>query len=499
MLVKRLRVGPFVRVSSMGQVFAESPETHIEGAEEWCERNNADIVTWFRLDSISGSESLNHSEAKRMVYMAKTGQIDAVLFTSLTRFGRDMIELVKMHRELEKHGVRMISIQENIDTSTVSGLDQFYNLARAAEIEIKRLSERVRRGNAMRRRRGEIVSREPYGYRKENKRLVIDEEQGPVRQRMYHLYLEHKRIKTVTEILNSEKIPPPSAAYSDDQNAKWTANTVRRLLRNKTAVGIYISNRYYGRNNKNTKPEDQWVEQPCPPLVSKEVFDRVQKLLDKNKENQPDQKPRTAYSGLLHCCCGTRMRYKKDNPKIHFYARYHCPDCHKSIRATEIDQLIGSMMMGFKFDDLPDSAEWQPTEDMRWERLEGIKKQIVSIEKERNNLIALVTQSSSFSPQDFDARHQPLVERQKALESEQQALESELALHKESEDEQELLKDILSKLQWKDLLNDEKSAVLRSFVEGIKIHPTKILVSPRVSAQRVFLAAYLPLWGFSDG
>lgn len=497
MLERRLRIGPWVRASSMGQVYAESPETHIEGAEEWAESHNAEIVTWFRLDGIPGADSLNHAEARRMKYLAKNGHLNAVLFTSLSRLGRDLLLLVQIQRELESYGVRIISIMEEIDTSTASGLDRFYDMARQAEIEVKRLSERVRRGNAMRRRRGEVISKPPYGYRKENKKLVVDEIQGPIRARIYHLYLEHKRIKSVVKILNDEKIPAPGLRIFN-KDARWTSNTVRRLLRDTTAMGIYTCNRYYGRNNK-MKPQDQWVEQSCPPLIDKERFLRVQGLMDANERNQPTRKPRTAYAGLMVCHCGVKIRYRKANPKIHLKARYHCPACGNSIRYDDFDELMGRVIKGFHFNDLPASAHWQPSEDARWQQLEGIEKELNKLQSQRKNLLLLATQSTTLSAADFDAEYQPLLDRQKTLEDDKSRLESELALHSSQAVDQERLTQILSNLTWGDLLPDEKAELLRAFVIQIVLAKTSLIIQHRGVTQRVVLTDELPIWGASAG
>lgn len=197
-----LPVGSFVRVSSLGQVEAESPETHIEGAEYHAEQHGLQIVSWYRLDSVPGKESLSHAEARKMKADAKAGKIKGVLFTSLVRLGRDMVGLVLIERELrEKYGVKLISIMEEIDTSTAAGLERFYALAARAEIEIKVLSERVRRGNAMRRRRGEVLGKPSFGYRKVGKQLEIDPIEGPIRASMFALYLRERRIKTVAASL----------------------------------------------------------------------------------------------------------------------------------------------------------------------------------------------------------------------------------------------------------------------------------------------------------
>lgn len=472
-----LPVLSWVRVSSLGQVYAESPENHELENQCYAEDNNLQIVAWIRLDGISGTESLSHPEAARMLHLAKTGQIRGVLFTQLTRFGRDMVELVMMHRELEKYGVALMSVRERIDTSTVSGLDQFYNLARAAEIEIRRLSERVRRGLAMRRRMGQITGRAPYGYRKVDRALEIDPIEGPIRAEMFTLYLMHRRIKTVATLLND-------GGHRTRDGNLWRSGAVRRLLLDPTAAGRYISNRYGA--DKVAKPADQQITIAIPALVPLDVFERVGRLLEASASHYPAKKPRMAYSGLLYCHCGTNMYYRRAKEgKVR--ACYFCRSCGNRIRFDDLDQAIGKILTGFALDNLPATIRWeQDAATGPAGLLAAMQAEAAALERARTKLIELF-QAEALSLSDFKARHQPLADRQAALTSEIQRIENQLAAEADRQADSAKLVQALAQAEWGNLELEEKAEILRVVIKKMVLTPDAIELIPWFLPERLIL------------
>jgi site-specific DNA recombinase len=110
----RRRVGLWVRVSTEMQAQGDSPETHERRAREYAAGRGWDVATVYRLHGVSGAVSLAHPEAARMLADVESGRITA-------RIARDGIQFRLLHRSFRAAGADLISLDENIDTSTASG------------------------------------------------------------------------------------------------------------------------------------------------------------------------------------------------------------------------------------------------------------------------------------------------------------------------------------------------------------------------------------------
>jgi site-specific DNA recombinase len=119
----------------------------------------------------------------------------------------------------------------------------------------------------------------PYGYGYENKQLVIDETEGPIRALLYTLYRELGRKKKVASVLRQR-------GYRTRNGSSWSDTTVERLLRDPTAKGKKRTN--YTKQTTSggawqLKPESEWVYQDVPALVDEVLFDEVVASLDAKK------------------------------------------------------------------------------------------------------------------------------------------------------------------------------------------------------------------------
>lgn len=148
-----------------------------------------------------------------------------------------------------------------------------------------------------------------FGYRRENGRIIIDPIEAPILKRMFVLFIEHRRKKTVALELTCEKAKTRNGS-------DFTGQTVGRLLTNDIVLGI---------------------SGELEPLISKELFQNVQNILALQK-GKAKRKPTHLFAGLTHCGCGGKMYVPSGSHK------YVCRDCkskfHKhDLEAIFIDQI----------------------------------------------------------------------------------------------------------------------------------------------------------------
>jgi putative DNA-invertase from lambdoid prophage Rac len=150
------RAALYARVSTADQ----SCERQERDLRAFAERSDCEIVGVFR-EAASGARN-DRAERRRVMALAQAREIDVILVTELSRWGRSTIDLLHTLRDLEAHGVSLAALNGmTFDLSTSVGRMMATMIAGLAEFERDLLSERVRSGLAAARARGKKLGRQP--------------------------------------------------------------------------------------------------------------------------------------------------------------------------------------------------------------------------------------------------------------------------------------------------------------------------------------------------
>ncbi len=335
---QKKRIGIWIRVSTEFQVKDESPEHHEQRARYYAEAKGWEIVEVYRLDAISGKTVMEQPETKRMLRDIHNGHINALVFSKLARLARNTKELLEFSEMFRKAGADMISLAENIDTSSPSGRLFFTIIAAMAEWERAEIAERVAASVPIRAKMGKPLGGvAPYGYEWKNKELVIKPSEAAVRKLMFQLFAECKKKKVVARKLNE-------MGYRTRNNVLFSDSTVDWLLRDSTAKGIRVANysKSPGRGKTSIiKPESEWVYLTCPAIVSEELWEACNAFLREQGEKLKRQTKTVTqlFSGLLYCGCGGKMYHHPDGGK------YKCVKCRKTkIDTSDMEDIYFSQL-----------------------------------------------------------------------------------------------------------------------------------------------------------
>jgi site-specific DNA recombinase len=260
------RASLYLRVSTLEQAVSErtSLETQRERgialavSKGFLPPRDEDIYT----DASSGFSLDERPALEKLRNKIKNKLVDAVIVWKIDRLARNTLDSLTIAKEFKDNGVGIYSVVDSIDTSSKEGDIYFKFLSIFAEMEREAIRERMMSGRyAKTSRDGTNFGAEaPFGYKTENKKFIIIEEEARIISSIYELYLQLKSVQKVARVL---KDSGTSARINLDDKQ------VRRILRNP---------KYRGQH----KVKDKIYPGSHEPIISSDIYDRVQDLLNNN-------------------------------------------------------------------------------------------------------------------------------------------------------------------------------------------------------------------------
>lgn len=459
-------VGIWIRVSTEDQAKGESPEHHEHRARAYADAKGWRVREVYHLEAVSGKSVMAHPEAERMLSHIKSGHITGLIFSKLARLARNTRELLDFADLFREYEADLISLQEAIDTSSAAGRLFYTMIAAMAEWERSEISERVAASVPVRARLGKSTGgAAPFGYRWEGRQLVVDPQEAPIRKLMYELFQEHGRKKTVARLLNER-------GFRTRSGKKFADSSVDRLLRDPIAKGVRRANytRSLGHGKQWVpKPEKDWVLTPVEPIISEEVWTRVNAVLDERREKlkRPAKRAVHLFSGKVTCICGQKMYVGSDSPK------YVCKACRNKIPTGDLEAVFQEQLKGFFFS--PEEVARYLTQadgafQEKAEALARLESDRAKVQAEMTNLYRLY-QADQISADGFGREYRPLEERLGQIEEELPRRQGEIDFIRiQNLDRDEVIseaRDLYSR--WPDLAFEERRQVIESIVDGIVI------------------------------
>lgn len=304
------KVAIYCRVSTQMQSTDRQKEDLLKYAEERGYVISDDNIY---VDVISGYKSGEvRPEYSRMIEKVKAGKINLILFSELTRLGRNATELLDEVKKFQEMGVHLYFEKQNIEVKGESDLGSkilLHILAVVAEYEIQLFSERSLSGKIEKLKKGGGGGLErAYGYKHENKLIVIDKDEAEIVKYIFEEYANGKSSLAICESLNARGIKPPYVRrlneYQDNRKEKglsakeyehfdadrmtWRASSLNRLLHNKIYKGdkeVVLhepepENKVCAKKRESRKEVFHYQDHDeSLRIVSDELFQRVQDRL----------------------------------------------------------------------------------------------------------------------------------------------------------------------------------------------------------------------------
>lgn len=306
-----MRVATYSRFSSDLQdrrsIVDQQRELHaFARARDWV------VVADYADEAASGASLHGRPALADCLAQGRAGVYDGILLESLDRLSRSVADTATVQRELDFHGVKLLTIA---DGGAVPPLMLAIKGA-ISEQYLVDLGQKVRRGQVGRVKAGKIPGGLSFAYRvvRSGEREIVPEQAAIVR-RIFREYIAGRSALKIATRLNAEGIPGP-------RGGPWNASTIlgnpkrgTGIIHNRNYVGWidynrlkYPKNPTTGKRQSRLNAKDQVHSEQVPSLriIDDEVWNAAQRIrkLSGTVLLRQRRRPRRILSGLLQCECG---------------------------------------------------------------------------------------------------------------------------------------------------------------------------------------------------
>jgi len=412
---QKKQVGLWVRVSTDMQ--GDSPEHHELRGRHYAEAKGWEVVKFYRLEAMSGKSVMGYSETQKMMQDIKTGAITGLIFSKLARLARNTKELLEFADFFRDNDADLISLEEAIDTSSPAGRLFYTMIGAMAQWEREEISARISASVPIRAKLGKRLGGVPaYGYQWDGTQFIIDEKEAPVRKLMYELYLKYKRKKTVARELNN-------LGYRTRNGLPFTDTTIERLIKDPIAMGIRRAN--WKDTKSKIKPESEWILLPAPAIISEEMYNECNSLIQVQKDKpRRGKQPMHLLAGYVFCeFCDKKMYVFHEH-----LSNYKCQTCKNRILASDLEEIYHGRLKSFLLTDADVSAYNKQTD----ERIKEKEELLVAVTTEADqlrkklNTIFDMRSTNEMTKERFAEQYWPIEERLGQLEKQLPELQADV-------------------------------------------------------------------------
>lgn len=320
---RNLRVAAYCRVSSKKDEQEHSFEVQKAYYTEKITKNPEWKMAGIYADEgITGTSMRKRDDFKRMLRACREGRIDLILVKSVSRFGRNTVDVMKTVRSLQERGIGVIFEKEGLDTRNMNSELMLAFHSAFSQSESESIRENVSWGYRKSFENGKVhISSNMFVFcRLENGEIDVDEEQAQAVRLMFDLYLGGASLAAIKKELELREIRTALG------NEKWNTKNILLILQNEKYKGDALLQKTYRPTLFSKRVENNgvlpkyYVSDCLPQIVRPDIFDRVQAEISRRQAKRPTsdkgQNPyrgkfsgKYALSSLLYCAnCGAPYR-----------------------------------------------------------------------------------------------------------------------------------------------------------------------------------------------
>ncbi len=430
-----MRVAAYCRVSSDSSDQLHSFAAQVQHYTKFIgENDRMELADIYADEGITGTKTAKRDDFNRLVADCKKGRIDRVLTKSVSRFARNTADALMYARLLKEYGVSILFEKENIDTAYMSSELLLALSGAQAQEESISISKNMRWSVERRMKTGTYLSSStPYGYELKDGEFRIVESEAEIDRLIFKSFLSGMGKKAIADMLN-EMYAPKRFGYDT-----WRINTVAYILTNERYIGDALFQKSYttdtlpfvSKPNRGEKAQ-YYVEGTNLPIISREDFEAVQRILQKRSIIERGGIVRRPLTQKIRCRCGTLYTPITVNGKQYWGCKAHDLDARDcgSRRIPEKDIYDAFITMVNKLRSC--RADILPAAIAQTERLQmkagGSVARIREIDKEvaelnnKNLVLARLNTKGILRPAEYAEQSEAINSRVNALRTERRQL-----------------------------------------------------------------------------
>lgn len=335
-LNEKKRVAAYCRVSTDSEDQTNSFESQQRYFRQYIEqRSDWVLYEIFADEGITGTNTKKRREFNRMIDCAKRGEFDLIITKEISRFARNTLDSIYYTRDLKKHGVGVIFMNDNINTLDGDAELRLAIMSSIAQEESRKTSERVKWGQKRRMEQGVVFGRSMLGYDIRCGKMYINQKGADIVRLIFHKFVdEGKGTHVIAKELCEEGIAPMHVK-------EWHSSVILRIIRNEKYCGDLVQKKTYtpdflSHEKKYNKGQEEFIiiKNHHEPIISREIFMQANKILDERSLSQKEKNKysrRYIFSGKIKCgCCGksyvARYKTRQDGS---IYKAWRCSEAAK--------------------------------------------------------------------------------------------------------------------------------------------------------------------------
>lgn len=326
-----IRVASYCRVSTDKEDQANSFEAQQRYFRAYIARQpDWELYEIYADEGITGTSTQKRIQFNRMMNDAYAGRFQLILTKEVSRFSRNILDTISYTRELKSMGIRVIFMNDGINTMDEDAELRLSIMASIAQEESRKISSRVKWGQTRQMERGVVFGRSLLGYDVKNGTLSINPEGAEIVRLIFHKYgVEGKGTTVIARELRE-------AGYrTSTGRATWSNSHIVKILQNEKYVGDLIQKKAYTpdylthEKKANHGAEERVIlRNHHEPIIDRDLWDTVQGELRKrnrHREHEAGHSNRYIFSGKIKCgACGASFVARTKKTKNGSLRRWRC-------------------------------------------------------------------------------------------------------------------------------------------------------------------------------
>ena len=484
----------YARYSSDNQR-QESIDAQIRAIKEYCFKKQIVLKHIFTDEAVSATTD-QRDGFLQMIEQAKESQVDYVIVHKLDRFARNRYDSAFYRHELEKTGVKVLSVLEQLDGSPESIILESV-LEGMAEYYSKNLAREVRKGqneNALHAVHNGGTPPLGYDLTPDRKHYQINEVEAQAVRRIFSEYVSGYGYGLICDHLNKE-------GYKTKAGRPFGKNSIGEILRNEKYVGRYVWNKRVSKKKGNHayKPDDQIIriDGAVPAIIDEETWNKTQSILSSRKQRpRLERSHRYLLTGKLICGqCGRAYAGGgfvggRGQKKYHQYCctgrKAHTGCMGKGIQSQALEDCVIEEIKSVLSEDMIRQISGKVCDEIKsscvgnQELKKSLKIKLESFQQRIGKTWELYY--SNLLPMEQVSKQIELLEKEKA------ECQAQFDSIPQSSEQKESINDIVSYLQHcrrklENASDDVKQEIINAFVKQIIIYDDSVKMEIRVGTK----------------